>query len=123
MNPLFTSLMRTLVPYAVGLVLAVATRLGLDLDDAAATQYVTAGLAAAYYLLFRGLEWLAERMAWRPLQLAAGLLLGWARPPAYDKTQPVTVPVRMVLDRDHLDRELGAAYRQLGRGPGAGDWE
>lgn len=118
MKNLYTSYLRTLTPYVVGFVLAVATRLGLDIDDAAAAQYVTAGLAAAYYLAFRGLEWLAERMSWRPLQLVAGVLLGWARPPAYG--EPVTVPLRLKLDRVHLDQEMRPVLEALQRATGGG---
>ncbi|MFM9634910.1 hypothetical protein ACKI10_46175, partial [Streptomyces galilaeus] len=54
------------------------------------------------------------RMAWGPLQLAAGLLLGWARPPTYD-SQQATVPIRLVLDRDHLDIGMAEALAALRR--------
>jgi len=39
---LFTSLMRTVVPIVAGLLISLAARVGLDLDDATATAYVTA---------------------------------------------------------------------------------
>ncbi|MDX2863358.1 hypothetical protein, partial [Streptomyces scabiei] len=80
MQNLFVSFMRTLVPVVAGVVLGWAARLGLDLDEATVTPYVTAALTAGYYVLFRGLEEIAERMAWQPLQALAGVLLGWARP-------------------------------------------
>ncbi|MFE6282422.1 hypothetical protein [Streptomyces sp. NPDC057877] len=80
---LFTSYMRTLTPYGVALLLTATGWLGIPVDSTAAAGAVSLGLGAAYYAAFRGLEHLAERMAWRPLQLAAGLLLGWARPPEY----------------------------------------
>ena len=119
MQNLYASLMRTLVPIVAGLVLSWAARLGLDLDDATTTAYVTAGLTAAYYGVFRLLEELAERMAWGPLQTLAGLFLGWARPPQY--VEPVTAPVRLKLDRvamrediDEFVRYLGSATRGAG---------
>ncbi|MEU3346428.1 hypothetical protein ABZ723_15860 [Streptomyces sp. NPDC006700] len=84
MQNLFTSYMRTLTPYGVALVLTATGWLGIPVDSTAAAGTVSLGLGAAYYAAFRGLEYVAERMAWRPLQLAAGLLLGWARPPAYE---------------------------------------
>lgn len=83
MNNLFASYMRTLTPYAVALLLTGTGWLGIPVDSTAAAGAVSLGLGAAYYACFRGLEALAERMSWPPLQLAAGLLLGWARPPAY----------------------------------------
>ncbi|MFE7966123.1 hypothetical protein ACFU0X_24325 [Streptomyces cellulosae] len=79
----FISAMRTLVPLGVGLVLSLTGRLGIPVDSEQAALVVLGILAAVYYLAFRGLEWLAERMRWRPLRLLAGVLLGWARPPSY----------------------------------------
>ncbi|MEU3095497.1 hypothetical protein ABZ690_11930 [Streptomyces sp. NPDC006967] len=95
---LFTSLMRTVVPIVVGLLLGLAARVGLELDDATVTAYVTAGLTAGYYALWRALEELADRLGWEPLRTLAGLLLGWARPPQYE--QPATVPIRVRVDFD-----------------------
>lgn len=109
---LFVSLMRTLVPILAGLALSWAARIGLHLDDVTVTTYVTAGLTAAYYAAFRGLEVLAERLAWRPLQLAAGILLGWARPPAYE-TPPV-LPVKLKLDMAAMNDDLTVLKRILG---------
>ncbi|MFM9651990.1 hypothetical protein ACKI1S_38380 [Streptomyces galilaeus] len=111
---LFVSTMRTLVPIVVALVLSWTGRLGIPVDSEAAASAVALGLAAAYYLAFRGLEWLAGRMAWGPLQLAAGLLLGWARPPVYDG-QKTELPIRLVLDRDHLDTGMAEALAALRR--------
>ncbi|MFE9923260.1 hypothetical protein ACFYQA_17245 [Streptomyces sp. NPDC005774] len=106
---MFPSLMRTLVPVVVGLVLALAARIGLDLDDSIITAYATAGLTAGYYAGFRGLEVLAGRLAWRPLQLLAGVALGWARPPSYDTGPGV------------YDRELPGTLDALRRASGHGD--
>ncbi|MFF7521257.1 hypothetical protein [Streptomyces pseudovenezuelae] len=81
---LFASYMRTLVPYGVALVLTGTGWLGIPVDSEAAAGAVSLGLGAAYYGAFRGLEWVGERLRYRPLQLAAGALLGWARPPVYE---------------------------------------
>ncbi|MDX2552623.1 hypothetical protein ACKI1J_43185 [Streptomyces scabiei] len=120
MNNVFVSFMRTLVPVVAGVVLGWAARLGLDLDEATVTPYVTAALTAGYYVLFRGLEEIAERMAWQPLQTLAGVLLGWARPPQY--VAPITAPVRLRFDRAAMDQDVSDFVRRLGaaaeeRGP------
>lgn len=112
MPNLFVSLMRTLVPIVAGLALTWAARVGLDLDEATATAYVTAALTAGYYAAFRLLEELAERMAWRPLQLLAGVALGWARPPAYER--PVEMRVRMKMDRGAMQQDIDEFVRRLG---------
>lgn len=112
---LFASLMRTVVPVLVGLVLGLAARVGLDVDSTTVAMVVTAGLTAAYYAVFRLLEDLAARLEWRPLQLLAGVLLGWARPPAYDTVGVGEVALRVNLDREHFDRELQAALSALQR--------
>jgi hypothetical protein len=117
MQNLFLSYMRTGVPLVAGLLLTMTGRLGIPVDSNAAAAAVALGLAALYYMVFRGLEALAERMAWRPLQLTAGLLLGWARPPAYEKD--VAVPLRFTVDKEHLDRETRAALAALKRATGA----
>lgn len=83
MQNLFVSYMRTLVPYGVALVLTGTGWLGIPVDSTAAAGAVSLGLGAAYYAAFRGIEELAERMAWQPLQTMAGVFLGWARPPQY----------------------------------------
>lgn len=94
-NSFFISTMRTLVPLGVGLVLSLTGRLGIPVDSEQAALVVLFALAAAYYLAFRGLEWLAARLRWQPLQLAAGLLLGWARPPSYDSGRPDISPEQL----------------------------
>jgi hypothetical protein len=109
---LLASLLRTLVPIVAGLILGLAARFGLDLDDATVTAQVTAALTGAYYTLWRALEALAEYMAWRPLQLLAGVLLGWANPPQYQK--PVTAPVRLKLDTAAFDHDLREALKRVG---------
>jgi len=119
MQNLFVSTMRTLVPIVAGLVLSLAGRLGIPVDSETASLLVFAGLSAAYYLAFRGLEALAERMAWQPLQTFAGILLGWARPPQY--VTPVTAPIRLKVTADPADMAglkqlLDQAYRDSGGG-------
>lgn len=85
MPALFVSYIRTVVPFVVGWLLTLALRAGIDIDSETVTGAVTVGLGVAYYLLFRGLEWLGERLPGTALQTIAGVLLGWARPPAYPK--------------------------------------
>jgi hypothetical protein len=111
---LFTSLMRTLVPVVAGLLLSLAAKVGLDLDDATATAYTTAAVTAAYYALWRALEELAGRIGWTPLRTLAGVLLGWAKPPQYE--QPTTVPVKVKLnvDAEGLARDVAAVVQRSG---------
>lgn len=98
MQNLFVSYMRTLVPYGVALVLTGTGWLGIPVDSTTAAGAVSLGLGAAYYAAFRGLEELAERMAWQPLQTIAGIFLGWAKPPQY--VAPITAPLRLKLKVD-----------------------
>ncbi|MEW2635272.1 hypothetical protein AB0903_27410 [Streptomyces sp. NPDC048389] len=112
MQNLFVSYMRTLVPYGVALVLTATGWLGIPVDSTAAAGAVSLGLGALYYAVFRALEELAERMAWQPLQLAAGFLLGWARPPAYEK--PPVMAIRMKLDRSVMQEDIDEFVRRLG---------
>ncbi|WP_432193820.1 hypothetical protein [Streptomyces sp. bgisy027] len=116
---LFVSYMRTGIPLVAGGVLSLTGRLGIPVDSEAALTVVTLGLAGVYYLAFRGLEALAERLAWQPLQLAAGVLLGWARPPQY--AEPITAPVRLKLDKAAMNEDMDEFVRRLGHkleGPG-----
>ncbi|MDX3028114.1 hypothetical protein [Streptomyces scabiei] len=117
---IFPSLVRTLVPYGVGAVLAVAAVLGLDVSEPQIVVVVTAVVTGVYYTVFRVLEALAERIAWEPLRLVAGVLLGWARPPQY--VAPITAPVRLRFDRAAMDQDVSDFVRRLGaaaeeRGP------
>lgn len=116
MQNLFVSFLRTVVPIVAGAILGAAARIGWDLDDAQVMMYVTAGLAAAYYAAFRLLEELAERMAWEPLRLVAGVLLGWARPPQYPGKRTGTVTIDLTAVPEKLQQML----RDVARGPGAG---
>ncbi|MFD7990727.1 hypothetical protein [Streptomyces mexicanus] len=111
---LFASLMRTVVPIVAGLLISLAAKVGLDLDDATATTYTTAAITAAYYALWRALEELAGRIGWEPLRTLAGVLLGWAKPPQYE--QPTTVPVKVKLNVDtaSLARDVAAVVQRSG---------
>jgi hypothetical protein len=87
MPALFVSFMRTVVPFVAGWLLTLAVRAGIEINSATVTGVVTVALGAAYYLVFRLLELLGEHAKGTALQNAAGLLLGWARPPQYPKLQ------------------------------------
>ncbi|GHH68299.1 formate hydrogenlyase subunit 4 [Streptomyces umbrinus] len=113
-NNLFVSYMRTLVPYGVALVLTGTGWLGIPVDSTTAAGAVSLGLGAAYYAAFRGLEELAERMAWQPLQTLAGVFLGWAKPPQY--VAPITAPIRLKLDRTAMAEDVEEVVRRLDEG-------
>jgi hypothetical protein len=85
MPALFISFMRTAVPAVAGWLLMLVARAGVEFDSATVTGAVTVALAAVYYLVFRLLEVLGERARGTVLQNIAGVLLGWARPPAYPR--------------------------------------
>jgi hypothetical protein len=87
MTGLFISIMRTAVPLVAGWLLTLAARAGFDIDSTAVTGAVTIALAFVYYLAFRLLELLGERLNGTFLQNLAGVFLGYARPPAYPKLE------------------------------------
>lgn len=68
------SIIRTIVPVIVGVIVGQAARIGFDLDAGAVTSIVTVVVAAAYHAIVRFLE---ERWP------ALGALLGYARAPQY----------------------------------------
>lgn len=86
MPPLFISTMRTVVPLVAGWLLSLAAWAGFSIESEKAVSAVTLVLALAYYVLFRLLEALGTKLRGNSLQRLAGLLLGWARPPAYPET-------------------------------------
>lgn len=89
------SLLRTVVPLVAGWLIVTLGHVGFSLDSDSAQAAVTAAVSAAYYLLFRIVERAAEHFggpAW--LQGAAGALLGWARPPHYQRTDDALELVR-----------------------------
>lgn len=81
---LYASMLRTVVPVVAGALLGWAAKAGLDLDDGQVVGVVTAGLTFVYYAVFRLLEHAADSLHVPWLRAAAGVLLGWARPPQYD---------------------------------------
>ncbi|NYV73173.1 hypothetical protein [Streptomyces sp. UH6] len=91
MPALFISVMRTAVPLVAGWLISLALWAGLDLSDEQVTTAVTAVVTFLYYLAFRLLERLGERLRGSTLQTVAGWFLGWARPPAYP-TCPSAAP-------------------------------
>jgi hypothetical protein len=53
---MFDSIVRTLVPVVVGVLLGQAARLGLDLPEGAVTEVVTVVITTAYYAASRVIE-------------------------------------------------------------------
>ena len=111
---LFASVLRTAVPLLAGWILTVTGALGIETDQAAIVGGVTAAVTLAYYVLLRLAELGAERIGWEPLRLVAGLLLGWARPPAYTPPRGTTA-VRVHFDKAALRADVSEALRAAGR--------
>ncbi|MFE2561410.1 hypothetical protein ACFXGT_36470 [Streptomyces sp. NPDC059352] len=108
---LLASILRTAVPLLAGWVLTVTGALGIEADSVTVTVGITAAITLAYYVLLRLAELGAARIGWEPGRLVAGLLLGWARPPAYEKPTS-TVPVHVRFDKKALRLEVGEALRR-----------
>ncbi|MDG9706525.1 hypothetical protein, partial [Streptomyces sp. DH37] len=96
----------SLTPILAGFLLTLAARAGVEIDGEIATLAVGAGLMLAYYLLFRLQEAVADRIGWEPLRMAAGVFLGWARPPKYVEDTIGTVLLRFKDDEEHLTSQL-----------------
>ncbi|PVE94982.1 hypothetical protein [Microbacterium sp. TPD7012] len=96
MKTLFDSLVRTFTPIVVGAVLAWFTTAGIALDpefETALTLAVGGAFAGVYYLAVRLFElYVSPKFGW---------LLGLAKPPVYDATEPVLIPVGGP-DRDEI---------------------
>jgi hypothetical protein len=92
---LLPSVLRTVVPLVAGWIIVALTGLGFTLDSNKAQAGVTLAIVAAYYLVFRLVERAAEKLG-GPLWLkgAAGMLLGYARPPKYAPTDDVGELIR-----------------------------
>lgn len=71
---MYASIVRTVVPLVVALVLGQAARIGLDLDEGAVTSIATAIIGFAYYGIARMLE--TEFPAVGRVLLSAGLTRG-----------------------------------------------
>ncbi|GGZ73366.1 hypothetical protein ACFOOM_00815 [Streptomyces echinoruber] len=92
---LLPSVLRTVVPLVAGWIIVALTHLGFSLGSDTAQTAVTLAVAGSYYVLFRLVERLAEKLggpAW--VKGAAGALLGWARPPRYRSTDDVADLIR-----------------------------
>ena len=81
---MFASLLRTVVPVVVGILLGWGAKVGLDLPSGAVTEIVTVALTATYYALARVLE--QEWPIVGRWLLALGLPVGQ---PSYDKRAPL----------------------------------
>ncbi|WP_433329495.1 hypothetical protein [Spirillospora sp. CA-294931] len=80
---IYTSVVRTVVPLIVAVLIGQAARVGLDLDEGAVTSIVTTVVGALYYA---GARWIEER--WPAVGrwlLSAGLATGtnptYTKPP------------------------------------------
>ena len=81
-DKILASVIRTVVPVIVGVLVASAAKVGFHLTDDTFTGVVTTGVTAAYYTIARGLEvYVGPRWGW---------LLGKAGAPKY-VAQDVTV--------------------------------
>ncbi|MFW5415095.1 hypothetical protein J0910_29905 [Nocardiopsis sp. CNT-189] len=69
---MYDSIVRTLVPVVVGILLVQAARIGLDLPEGALAEIVTVVVTAAYYGLARLVEEHVSPVVGR-LMLSAGL--------------------------------------------------
>ncbi|WP_062214572.1 hypothetical protein [Streptomyces sp. NBRC 109706] len=101
---MLVSIARTVVPMVAGLVLTLAARVGLDLDEAEVTAAVGTALSAAYYTGLRGVEEWAGRAQHPQLRRVAGVLLGWARPPQYPAPAGRSLDVALANSRAGADR-------------------
>ncbi|MBT3161532.1 hypothetical protein HTV80_00185 [Streptomyces sp. Vc74B-19] len=92
---LLPSVLRTVVPLVAGWIIVAVTGLGFSIDSDVVQTAVAFGVAGVYYLVFRIVERVAERVAW-PVWVkgAAGALLGWARPPRYSSSDDVAELLR-----------------------------
>lgn len=90
---LFPSIMRTVVPLAVGWVVTALATIGVDFGSEKTTAAVTVVFAGAYYTLFRVLERVAPTGG--PAEKVAGFLLGFVRPPIYPPSGTVAATARV----------------------------
>lgn len=92
---LLPSILRTVVPLLAGWAITTLSGLGLDADSTAVAGGTTVAVSSVYYVAFRLVERLAEKLG-RPIWLrtTAGLLLGYARPPRYKSTDDVEALIR-----------------------------
>ncbi len=81
---MFASVLRTIVPVVVGILLGWAAKVGFNLPEGAVTEIVTVALTGLYYLIVRALE--QEWPIVGRWLLALGLPVGQ---PSYDKRAPL----------------------------------
>ncbi|MFE0270801.1 hypothetical protein ACFWZY_01475 [Streptomyces sp. NPDC058992] len=111
---LLASVLRTVVPVIAGALLTLTGAVGINVDSTQAAIVVTALVTAAYYLVFRLAEQAAARLRWAWLRRAAGVLLGWARPPQYTPQQHIDVTLDVDWSKvgedlfTSLQRNIGA---------------
>lgn len=72
---MLASIIRTVVPAVVGLIVTLALKAGIQLDDAAVTSVVTSVVTGVYYVAVRLLE--------TKVAPSFGWLLGLAKTPEY----------------------------------------
>ena len=78
MSNLIIALIRTVVPYLVGLAVAWIASLGLNLPEDAVAGFTAQATVLAGSLYYLGVAWLERKFAW------FGWLLGVARQPVYE---------------------------------------
>ena len=80
---MYDSVIRTVVPLIVAVLLGQAARLGLNLPEGAVTEIVTVALGTLYYALARWLEtaWPSAGRVLLSLGLARGTNPSYVRPP------------------------------------------
>ncbi|MGW6243872.1 hypothetical protein [Streptomyces roseolus] len=112
---LLASTLRTVVPLLVGWVLTATGAVGVETDSRAVEAGITAAVTLAYYVAFRLAEAGAARIGFEPGRMVAGLLLGWARPPAYQaptKSGEVVIQFQGVPDPEKVREDFTALTRR-----------
>jgi hypothetical protein len=79
MGDLLRSIVRTLVPVVVGLIISTLAQAGIDVDEGALTTFIDSVFVGGYYAIVRLLETQSEAFGW---------LLGLPSPPSYDASPP-----------------------------------
>lgn len=88
MKTLFDSLVRTLTPIVAGAVIGWFVTAGITLDPEFEPALIIAITAA-----FQGVYYIAVRLFEKYVSPKFGWLLGLAKPPVYDKPEPILIPV------------------------------
>lgn len=101
---MWKSIVRTVIPMVVAVIVGQAARIGLSLDEGAVTGAV---IVVAGYVYYHAARWLEERWP------AAGVLLGVAQAPSYGREVPVRV--RVVPDEESLQQTLTKIHAAVPR--------